>query len=98
MINNAVVLKRPQVVQFFLGNILVGRQTEDTIRLVAKTLRLVKGEELEVSAFVLFEVELKLDEARLGLAITLQRLDASVVLPDETLKLSRAISQLGGGL
>jgi len=94
VINNAVVLKRPQVVQLLLGHVLVGRQTQDTVRLVAETLRLVQSEELEVGALVLFQVELKLDETRLDIAVGLQRLDTCVVLPDETLKLGRAISQL----
>lgn len=63
---------------------------------MTQSLRLVQGQELEESAFVVFQVDLELLWVRL--LSTLQRLDASVVLPYETLELGRSISKLGGGL
>ena len=42
MVYDAVVLERPQVVQFRLLDILVRRQAEYAIRLLSKTLRSVK--------------------------------------------------------
>jgi hypothetical protein len=61
-------------------------------------LRFVEGKELEVSAFVLFEVKLELHKARLVLAVALQRLNTGIILPDETLQLGRTIGQLRGSL
>lgn len=63
---------------------------------MTQSLRLVQGQELEESAFVVFQVDLELLWVRL--LSTLQRLDASVVLPYETLELGRSIGKLRGGL
>jgi hypothetical protein len=62
---------------------------------MAKTLGLVKRKELEEGALVVLEFHLELN---CGLAVSRERVDASVVLPNETLKLSRSVSQLRGGL
>ena len=98
VINDAVVLQGPQIVQLLLANILVRGKTKNAVRFVAEALRFVESEELEVGALVLFQVKLQLDEARLRLSIALQRLDARIILPNETLQLGRAVRKLGGGL
>lgn len=95
VVDDAVVLEGPEVMQLLLAHVLVWRESQDAVRLLSETLRLVQGEELEVCALVLFEAQLDLDEA---LRIHLQWLDASVVLPDEALELCRAVGELGRGL
>jgi hypothetical protein len=50
---------------------------------------------LEVGALVFFEAKFDLDEA---LGVDLQRLNASIVLPDEALQLGRPIRQFRGSL
>ena len=84
MVDDAVVLKGPQIMQLLLAHVLVWRESQDAVRLLSEALRLVESEELEVGALVLLELELDLDEA---LRVDLQGLDAGVVLPDETLEL-----------
>ena len=61
-------------------------KTKNTIGVMTKTLRLIKGQELEKGAFVTLQISLKLFWGNLRVA--LQWLDASIVLPYETLKLS----------
>jgi len=56
---------------------------------MAETLRFVEGEELEESAFVFFQLEFKLNSV-VGVG-AFQGLDASVILPDETLELGRTV-------
>ena len=58
IINDSVIFERPQVVKFFLAHVFVRGEPEDTVGVVAEALRLVEGEELEVSALLLFELEL----------------------------------------
>ena len=53
---------------------------------------------MEVSALVVLQGDLELGEGSLFLLVSLEWLDASVVLPDETLELSGSIGQLGGSL
>jgi len=84
VVDDAVVLKGPQIMQLLLAHVLVGRKSKDAVRLLAQALRLVQGEELEVCTLVCFELKLDLYKA---LGVHLQRLDAGVVLPDETLEL-----------
>jgi len=91
VVDDSAVFERPQIVEFFLANILVRRETENSVRVAAQALRLVKGQELEQSALVLGQLKLQLDIARGAL----KRLDTGVVLPDESLQLRRAVSQLG---
>lgn len=62
---------------------------------MSETLRFVEGKELEVGALVFFEAKFDLDEA---LRVDLQRLNASIVLPDEALQLGRPIRQFRGSL
>ena len=95
VVDDAVVLKGPEVMQLLLAHVLVWRESQDAVRLLSEALRLVESEELEVGALVLLELELDLDEA---LRVDLQGLDAGVVLPDEALQLGRAVRQLGRGL
>jgi len=83
-------------VELLLFHVLMWGQSQDTIGVVAETLRLVEGQELEEGAFVVLELHLQLDGVLS--AISLQGLDASVVLPDETLKLSGTVGKLGGSL
>lgn len=52
MIDDSIILQRPQIVKFLLAHFLVRGETEDTIRILAKTLRFVEGQELEVSALL----------------------------------------------
>ena len=96
MIDDAILPKRPQVVKLPLLHILVRRKTEDTIRVVAETLWLVESQELEVGALVFFYFGLKLNKS--NTCFLVERLDASVVLPDEALEFGRAVSQLRGSL
>lgn len=72
--------------KLLLLHVLMWGQTENTIRVVSETLRLVKGKELEKCALVILQVDLQLIWANLILA--LKWLDAGVVLPYETLELS----------
>ena len=94
MINNSVIFKRPKVVKLLLGKILMWGKTENTIGVVSETLRFVKGQELEIGTFIVLQLKLELDEG--GLACVIQRLDASVILPDESLKFGRSICEFGG--
>lgn len=94
-VDDAVLSQRPQVVKLSLLHVLVGRQTEDTIGVVAETLRLVEGKELEESALVVLDLGIELSRV---LGINVEGLDASVVLPDEALELGRTVSQLGRSL
>jgi len=58
---------------------------------MAKTLRLVESQELEEGALVIFELHLELDG--IG-SLSLEWLDASVILPYKSLELGRSIGQL----
>lgn len=60
---------------------------------MTKTLRFVERQELEEGTFVLFQFHFQLDSFEFGI---FQWLDAGVVLPNETLELSRSIGELGG--
>lgn len=68
------------------------RQTKNTVRIVAESLRLVESKELEEGALVLFQVSFELLWSRLFGGF--KWLDASVILPYETLKLSGSVSEL----
>lgn len=94
-VDDTVFSQRPQVVKLSLLHVLMGRKTEDTVRVVTETLGLVEREELEESTLVVLDRSIELS---LILRLNVERLDASVILPDEALKLSRAVGQLGGGL
>ena len=91
VVDDTVVLKRPKVVKLLLGHILMWRESKNTIRVLTKSLSLVKGKELEVGALVILELELDFDEA---LALGVEWLKASIILPYESLKLSRSVGQL----
>jgi hypothetical protein len=82
VVDDAVVLEGPEVVELLLAHVLVWRESQDAVRLLSETLRLVQGQELKVCALVLFEAELDLNEA---LRVHFQWLDAGIVLPDEAL-------------
>lgn len=69
-------------------------KSEDSIRIITETLRFVEGQKLEVSALVVLKCDLKLSEGSFLLLVSLKRLDTSVVLPDETLELSRSVGKL----
>jgi len=81
-INNTIILKGPQIVQLLLFHVLMGRKSENTIRVVAQSLGFVESQELEESTFVIFELKFGLDGIS---SLTLQWLDASIILPNETL-------------
>ena len=70
--------------ELLLALVLVGRQAENTVRLLAEALGLVEGKELEVGALVLLQRELELDE---GVRVALEWLNACVILPNEALEL-----------
>lgn len=72
--------------KLLLFHVLVWRQTKNTVGIMTKTLRLVECQELEESALVVFQVKFQLIWG--NLLWGLQWLDASIVLPYETLKLS----------
>lgn len=63
---------------------------------MTESLRLVEGQELEEGALVIFELHFLLNSTQ-GV-ISLKWLDASIILPDETLKLGRSIGQFRRGL
>jgi len=69
MVYDAVLSKGPQVVQLPLLHVLVRRKTEDTIGVVAKSLRFVEGKELEESALIFLYFALKLSEGSASLLI-----------------------------
>ena len=81
--------------QLLLAHVFVRRQSQDAVGLLAKTLRFVEGKELEIGAFVFLEAKFDLDQA---LRIDLQRLNASIILPDEALQLGRSVRQFRRGL
>ena len=82
-VNDLVILKRPQVVKLLLLHIFMWGQTENTIGVVSKTLRLIKSQELEECTFILLQIGFKLIWCYLTLR--LEWLNASIVLPNETL-------------
>ena len=89
VVDDTIVLERPQVVQLLLALVLMWRKAKNTVRFLSKTLRLVKGQELEVGALISFELhfQINLSEAiRLSIRI-LERLDTAIVLPNESLQL-----------
>lgn len=94
MVDYSIVLKGPHIMQFLLADILVWGKTENSVRIITEALTLVQSQELEVSTLVILQLDLKLGQRSFLLLIGLKRLDASVILPDETLELSRSISQL----
>ena len=59
-VNDLVILKRPEVVKLLLFHIFVWRQTENTIRVVSKSLRLIKSQELEECALIILQINFKL--------------------------------------
>ena len=59
MINNSIILQRPEIMKFLFAHILVWRKTKNTIWVGSKTLRFIKSQELEVGTFVLLELEFK---------------------------------------
>ena len=63
---------------------------------MAESLRLIESKELEESALVVFQVSFELLWS--SLLGGLEWLDASVILPYETLKLGRSVSKLGRSL
>ena len=73
--------------QFLLADVLVWGQAEDSIGVVSETLGFVKSQELEISTFVVLQLDLKLSQGGLSFFIGLQWLNASIVLPDESLQL-----------
>ena len=84
-VNNLVVLQGPEVVKLLLLHVLVWGKTKNTIRIMTEALRFVEGKELEESALVVFQIDFEL--LRGNLILTFQWLDASVILPYETLEL-----------
>ena len=94
MVDDSIILERPHVMQFFLAHVLVWGKSKDSIRVVSETLTLVQGQELEVSALVILKSDFKLGKRSFLLLVGLQRLDASVVLPDEPLKLGGSVGEL----
>ena len=83
MIDDAVVLERPKVMKLLLAHIFMWRQTENTIGLRSQSLRLVKSQELEESALVIFQLHFHFDSAS---SSCIKRLDACIVFPNEALK------------
>lgn len=73
-------------------------KSKNTVRVVSKTLTFVESQELEVSALVVLKGNFELGKGSFLLLVSLKWLDAGIVLPDESLKLSRSIGQLGGSL
>ena len=98
MVDYSVVLQGPHVVQLLLAHILVWGKSQDSVRIVTEALRFVEGQKLEVSALIVLQSDLELSERSFLLLVSLERLDASVVLPDESLELGRSIGQLRGSL
>lgn len=84
-INNTVIFERPQVVEFLLAHVLVGRQAQNTVRIMAQSFGLVQRQKLEESALVVFQLHLQLHQA--GFLRLVHWLQAGVVVPDESLKL-----------
>jgi len=92
-INNSIVFEWPKIMKLLLFHILMWWETENTIWIVTKTLRFVERQELEEGTFVLFKFHFQFDSFEFAV---FQWLDAGVVLPNETLELSRSIGELGG--
>ena len=89
-VNDLVVLQRPEVVELLLLHIFVWGQTKNTIRIVSKTLRLVKGQELEECTLIILQINLKLIWRYF--ALRLEWLNASIILPNEALQLGGSVS------
>ncbi len=77
--------------ELLLFHVLMWRESENSITVMAESLRLVERKELEECAFVLLQLDLELHSV---LSTTNEGVDASVVLPDESLELCRSVSQL----
>lgn len=61
IVDDSVVLQRPEVVQLLLVAVLMRRQAEDAVGLLAETLGLVESQELEVGALILLQLEFEID-------------------------------------
>lgn len=92
VIDYAVILKGPQIMEFLFAHILVWRKTEDTIRIISETLGLVECQKLEVCALIGFQLQFEIDQT---LGVFVQWLNTGVILPDETLELGRSVGQFG---
>lgn len=78
--------------ELLLFHVFVWGKSKNTIGIMTKSLRFVKCQELEECTFIVFQVSFEL--LRSYLLLTLQRLNASIILPYETLQLCGSISQL----
>jgi len=56
LVDDAVVLKGPQIMELLFLHIFMWGKSEDSIGVVTEALGLVEGEELEESAFILFNL------------------------------------------
>ena len=81
--------------ELLLFHVLMWGETQNTIRIVTESLRFIKGKELEEGAFVSFKFGFLLNSVQ---TFTLEWLNTGIILPDETLKFGRTISQFGRGL
>ena len=55
--------------KFFLAHIFVRRKTKDSVRVFTKTLRFVQSQELEISTFVVFQLQFQFSELGGGLSL-----------------------------
>ena len=78
--------------ELLLFHVFVWGKSKNTIGIMTKSLRFIKCQELEESTFIVFQISFKL--LRIYFLLTLKRLNASIILPYESLQLGGSISQL----
>jgi len=91
VVDDAIVLKGPQVMELLFAHIFVRWKSQNSIWLLAKPLRLVQSQELEICTFAVFKLQLNLNK---WLWSRLERLNTSIVLPNESLELGWSVSKL----
>ena len=90
-VDNSIIFEWPQIMKLLLFHVFVWWKSENTIWVMTETLWFIQTQKLEEGTFVLFKLKFQLNTS---LCSTFQGLDASVILPNETLEFSWAICQL----
>jgi hypothetical protein len=60
-VDDTIVLEGPEIVELLLFHVFVWGKTQNTIRIVTKSLRFIKGQELEEGALVVLEFDFLLN-------------------------------------
>jgi hypothetical protein len=88
VINDSIIFERPKVMKLLLAHLFMRRKSKNTIGFFTETLRFIKCKELEISALIFLKFKFELNETGLWFS---KWLDASVILPYESLKFGGTI-------